>query len=155
MKSQNSQKPLPSFFIGSATTMERINDYLTHKHSLLSQVLGKPDTKSIWYSKEHIAKLLEEIENCNGDGLRIYFGSYESTHEFAGQTCLLMNVTREKQNGTGLLHVDVKLEEEENFSNRSELSRDIINPDAGNTTNESKKDYNFGSPCPPRCDGGL
>lgn len=96
MGTQTSTSPLPFFFVGKNVTTERINNYLTQKHTLLSQGIGKPDTKSIWYSKEHIIKLLEEIEYAEGDGVRVQLGMYEASHEYAGQLCLLMNSTRQK-----------------------------------------------------------
>lgn len=145
-------KSLPFFFIGRSLTLERINNYLNHKHGLLSQSLGKMDTKRIWYSKEHIAKLLEEIEYVGGDGVRVSFGMYENSNEYAGQLCLLMNVTRDQTVGDTVSHVNVILENEPDYEDRSALQRDIILPSDEETPID--KDFNYGSPCPPRCDTG-
>jgi hypothetical protein len=140
-------KSLPFFFIGKDTSVIRIDNYLMQKHPLLSSAIGKPDTKSIWYSKEHIQKLLEEIELAGGDGMRIYLGMYEATHEYAGQTCLLINSTREKIIGDLIYREDVILENEADYSQRSASTKDVFQPNNGLV-----KDFNYGSPCPPRCD---
>jgi len=153
MGNQDNPKPLPFFFVGKDITTERKTSYATQKNNLLSQAIGKPDTTSIWYSKEHIVKLLEEIEYAGGDGLRVYFGMYEPSHEFAGQTCLLMNTTREKIVGENIIHPDVVLENEPDYTGRSTLPRDIIVFPGDDSTLSVKRDFNYGSPCPPRCDG--
>lgn len=72
---------------------------------------------------------------------------YEVSHEFAGQTCLLINSTREKTTGDLVYHEDVILENEADYSQRSASPRDIFQPNNGLV-----KDFNYGSPCPPRCD---
>lgn len=147
----DSQKPLPFFFVGKAVTNDRIKNYADNKHPLLSTAIGKPDTKNIWYSKEHIAKLLEEINLVDGgDGIRIHIGMYESSHEFAGQTCLLMTTTKEVISGETITHQDIFIEEQPGFSERSALPRAIAFP--GNDPLSQKKDFNYGSPCPPRCE---
>lgn len=144
-KNQIADNPLPWFFIGKHLTDERINGYINNKQPLLSQALGREDTRSVWYSREHILKLLEEIDHAGGDGLRIYFGMYEATHaEFPGQTCLLMAVTRSAQKDGKTVHERVSLEDESDFAQRSSLSRDLNQPYG--------RDFNFGSPCPSLCD---
>lgn len=150
MSMQTVTKPLPFFFVGKDVTRGRVNNYLTCKHNLLSTGLGKPDTKSIWYSKEHIVKLLEEIEYAEGDGIRIQFGMYEEGHEFAGQLCLVMNTTRENRVNNIVRHTNVVLENEPDYEERSSRPRDIILfPGDGFSI---PRDFNYGSPCPPRCD---
>jgi hypothetical protein len=153
MITQTSAKPLPFFFIGQSLTQERIGNYLSQKHNLLSSGLGREDTKSIWYSREHIVKLLEEIDHNGGDGLRIYFGAYEAGHEFAGQLCLLMYVTREGGAGESVTHPNVVLENEADYPQRSVQARDTILFPGGSPFGR-KKDFNYGSPCPPRCEEG-
>lgn len=150
-------KPLPFFYVGNQVAADRISRFKNQKHNLLSQSLGKPDTRSIWYSKDHFVKLLEEIEFAGGDGIRISFGMYEEGHEFAGQLCLLFNSTRARVAGNMLVHSTVILENEPDFTERSSLPREIIHfPGDGTTTDI--RDFNLGSPCPPRCededDGG-
>ncbi len=146
-------KPLPFFYVGQQTTTDRINRFTNEKHNLLSQALGRPDTRSIWYSKEHFTKLLEEIEYAGGDGIRIYFGTYEAGHEFEGQTCLLFKTTRERLIGDLIIHANVVLENEPDFPDRSSIPREIIQF-PGHERMGDIKDFNLGSPCPPRCDDG-
>lgn len=144
-------QPLPFFFIGQSLSTARIGSYQDQKLGLLSKAIDKPDTESIWYSREHIQKLLDEIDYAQGDGVRMYFGSYEATHEYAGQTCIVMNATRSYQLGDTTVHVDVVLEKEPDFDERSSIPRSyIIFP--GDENRPFKRDFNYGSPCPPRCD---
>jgi hypothetical protein len=113
-------RPLPFFFLSSTTIITRITNYLNLKYKVLSETIGKQETKCIWYSKEHIIQLLEEIEAVNGDGVRFYLGSYEATNENSpNQLCLLMVTTRANQEG----HQDVILEEEANFNDRAKLKQ--------------------------------
>jgi hypothetical protein len=144
-------KPLPFFYVGQKATAERITRFQNQKHNVLSQALGKPDTKSVWYSKEHFVKLLEEIEYAGGDGIRINFGMYEDGHQYAGQLCLLFNVTREKTIGNTTVHGNVVLEKEPNYTERSSQPKEII-LFPGDDPTEDEKDFNLGLPCPPRCD---
>lgn len=137
-------KPLPIFFVGKDITTQRKDRFMSDKYPALCNALGKEDTRSIWYSREHLQRLLDEIDHANGNGLRIHLGMYESGHEFAGQLCFVMNVTRRIGETGGT--VDVILEEEPDFPERSILERST--DPTGRTT---RKDLNFGSPCPPRC----
>lgn len=140
--------PLPFFYVGQAITTNRINSFKTQKHPLLTQAIGKPDTCSVWYTREHFAKLLEEIDFAGGDGIRISFGTYEEGHDYAGQTCLLFNTTRETNIGGNIIHTDVILENEPDFTERSAQERDIILFPGEDPT---VRDFNLGAPCPPRC----
>ncbi len=145
-------KPLPFFYVGKQITTDRINRFTTNKHGLLSQALGKQDTQSIWYSKEHFQKLVEEIEFAEGDGVRVHFGMYEEGHEFQGQLCLLFNTTRAEVVDDITLHNNVVLEDEPNYEERSSLPREIILYPGEGCAGDIR-DFNLGSPCPPRCDG--
>jgi len=151
MQQHSTVKPLPFFYVGQKATADRITRFKNQKHNVLSQALGKPDTRSVWYSKEHFVKLLEEIEYAGGDGIRVNFGAYEDGHPYAGQTCLLFNVTREKEVGNTIVHSNVHLEREPDFPERSSRERDII-LFPGESIGDDEKDFNLGLPCPPRCD---
>ncbi len=140
---ENSKK-LPFFYVGKATTDSRKENFIRSKYPLLCEGLGKQDTQSIWYSRNHILALLEEIEHAGGDGLRLHFGAYEEGHEFEGQLCLVMNVTRYSNEK----RVDVIVENEADFDDRSKATRST-----DGTDHQIPRDFNFGSPCPPRCDG--
>lgn len=148
MGSPSATMPLPFFYVGKTLTTTRIANYGT-KHAILTTQLGKPDTKSVWYSRDHISQLLDEIDHAEGDGVRFFFGAYEDEHEdFGGQTCLLMVVTKEKIEGEIAGHENVALEDEPDFGDRSIRLRDSEANSGGR-----KKDFNHGSPCPPLCDG--
>lgn len=143
-------RPLPPFYIGKQLTRQRIDKYINEKHGILSEEIDKEDTKSIWYSRDHFATLLEEIDAAGGDGIRIFFGAYEDGHEFAGQLCLLFNSTREIIVNGSIVHANVYLENELDYSARTAQSRDfIIHPIDG--LKPKDRDFNFGQPCPPRC----
>jgi len=147
MDNQDTPQPLPFFFVGKTVVTNRVADYQQNKLPLLTQAIGKPETQSIWYTKDHIAKLLDEINYAGGDGLRFYFGNYEPEHPtFAGQQCILMAVTREDARSGIIRHVDVYLEDEPYFDERSVLSREFSADD-----DEADRGFNFGSPCPPAC----
>ena len=136
LKSDGAQ-PLPFFFVGKTITKARIVRYAKTKHSILSREMNKPDTKSIWYTKEHIAFLLDEMNKADADGLRIYFGAYGEQENYSGQTCLLMVMTKPGVRNGG--HVDISIEDETDFQARA--------------VGESKsRDFNVGNPCPPMCD---
>ncbi|MFC0518951.1 hypothetical protein ACFFGT_32350 [Mucilaginibacter angelicae] len=146
---ESSSKPLPFFFVGQALVNQRTADFVNQKNNLLSEALGKPDTRSIWYSRDHIAGLLDEIDHAGGDGLRIAFGMYERGHQFAGQLCLMMNPTRGVAVGDSVVHQAVILENEPDFAERSAVNKDY---DFGNGLPGVDKGFNLGSPCPPICD---
>lgn len=136
--------PLPFFFISQELVDQRTSAFVSQKNNLLSEAIGKPDTQSIWYSREHIAGLLDEIDHASGDGLRIFLGMYEAGHQYEGQLCLVMNATRPVAVGSGVAHQDVILENEPDFLDRSTMEK--------GAEELWEKGYNLGSPCPPICD---
>jgi len=136
MLQQNNAQPLPFFFVGKTITNQRIANFQGSKHPLLSDAIGKPETKAIWYTRDHITQLLSEMSNADADGLRIYFGTYGEGENYPGQLCLLMVMTQAGENGS---HVDISIEDATDFQARS---LDVTNP----------RDFNVGSPCPPICD---
>lgn len=135
MLQQDGANPLPFFFVGKAITNERILRFKNTKHKLLSDAIGKTDTKAVWYTKEHISHLLEEMNKVDADGLRIYFGSYGEKEQFGGQLCLLMVMTKAEGNS----HKDITIEDSNDFKARS-------------IDDMQSRDFNVGSPCPPICD---
>jgi len=142
MRDNDQAQPLPSIFIATEQFQGMIEKYQTEKYPLLrdAQVVKgatRSETKSIWYSKEHIETLLNEISLMNANGLRIYFGAYAEDHPVApGQQCLLMVPTRATENGTGI----------QDRVNATINSRSLELPEEG-----TPKPFNYGSPCPPIC----
>jgi hypothetical protein len=147
--------PLPYFYVGQNITNDRIARFKDGKHVKLSKELGKSDTRSIWYSKDHFQKLLEEIELAGGDGIRVYFGEYEPGHEYEGQLCLLFRTTRELIKNNALHHINVILENEPDYPERSTLEREMKPFPLINPTEQDERDFNLGQACPPRCNGGC
>jgi hypothetical protein len=142
-------KPLPPIFISQETVDKRKALFSAKKLPLLAGDLGRPDTQSIWYTREHVASLLAEIDYYGGDGLRIFFGAYEEGHQYEGQLCLVMNPTRAVGTGSAS-HKEVVAENEPDFAARSSQARDFqFSEDLDDTY---PKGYNYGSPCPPLCD---
>lgn len=144
-------KKLPFFFIGKKVTEQRKENFKKLKYPVLCKQLGKEDTQSVWYTREHILKLLEEIDHVEGDGIRLHFGAYEKGHPFEGQMCLVMNVTRTKQQGKLQKRENIFIEDECDFEERSKSDRSFNDSEPS----KIKRDFNFGSPCPPRCEGEI
>ena len=143
----NSSKKLPFFFVGKSITDLRKERFKQEKHPILSSQLGKEETLNIWYTREHIVKLLEEIDHASGDGIRLHFGAYEAGHEFEGQLCLVMNVTKTLTKENFSERKDIILEDQPDFIERSKTDRNL----EFSQSSKVKRDFNFGSPCPPRC----
>jgi hypothetical protein len=145
MSNQTSAKPLPAFFVGQAITRDRIKRFQETKQPVLTNLIGKEDTRAVWYSIEHIEELFKELKYLNANGLRIYLGSYEESHpQYSGQTCLLMVATRLNDSQK---NEDLILEQGPDFESRISLQRDLeIQPEK-----PKERDFNYGSPCPPVC----
>lgn len=148
--------PLPAIFVPKEMISDRVNRFLQTKHAALSQQLtgngpSRQDTRSIWYTKEHVQTWLDEMNLMGADGMRVYFGAYGPENaEAQDQLCLLMVLTR-AENG---LHKDIVLENEPDFFERQQLPRErsILNDDE-DEDKKKPKEYNYGSPCPPLCPG--
>lgn len=154
---QNTQHhpPLPPIFVGKDIVKKRIQRFRTEKHPLLSKALQEKgltsqDTKSIWYSKEHVVSWLKEIELMDADGIRVYFGAYgKEEGRPEGQLCLLMVLTR--AGNTADAHVDIILEEEPGFEDRKLNSKERSLNFGSLQEEEKPREYNYGAPCPPIC----
>lgn len=144
MLQQNGATPLPAFFVGKTVTNDRITRFIQTKHGLLSDALGKTETRAVWYTRDHIAQLVEEMDRAGADGMRIYFGAQGENDPYPGQLCLLMVLTNANTNTGG--HNDITIEDATDFQSRSLL-------DSGDGAR--KRDFNTGSPCPPICDTGM
>ncbi len=153
MQNTEQAQPLPAIFIGTDAVQQKVEKYQIEKYPLLKEAqllkgVNRTETKSIWYSKEHIETLLAEISLMNANGMRIYFGAYEENHPTApGQQCLLMVLTRASENGTS--NQDIVYENEPGFQERLNAttnSRSLEFPEEG-----TPRPFNYGSPCPPIC----
>lgn len=152
MQKSQSAQPLPDIFIGTENVHTMVEKYQTEKYPLLQSAqtakgIGRHETKSVWYSKEHIQTLLTEMDLMNANGMRIYFGAYKEDHPLApGQQCLLMMLTKATASG----NADIIYENEPGFEERRNAgiinSRSIIPEEQ-----QTPKPFNYGSPCPPIC----
>jgi hypothetical protein len=140
MLKQDGAKPIPFFYVGRTITNERVSRFSENKHALLSKQLGKPETQSVWYTREHIELLLEEINHAGADGLRIYLGEYGEEENYSGQLCLLMVMTKEGADKD--THNDIIMENTADFQARS-------------LDGNKPRSFNVGSPCPPICNVGI
>jgi hypothetical protein len=148
----NAYTPLPTIFIPKDVINRRVKLFMQKKHPLLSEALTengitRQDTRSVWYSKEHMEIWLNEMNLYGADGMRIYFGAYAEEDGIRnGQLCLLMVLTR--PGGTSDTHRDIVFEDEGPGA-RS------LNGGGDDEEEEGRpKQFNYGSPCPPICAEG-
>jgi hypothetical protein len=159
MSKQTSVQGLPYFFVGQEIARKRIANFMNSTYPLLTQN-SRAETKSIWYSFDHIKALYEELDYLGASGLRIYLGAYlpSNTEDenaivtedavkhaaVAGQISLLMvpTIPYTAANSESR-HTDLIIEDLPDFEDRL----------MGLTLEEflSTKPNNAGSPCPPAC----
>ena len=161
MAEEQNHRKLPYFFIGSELAERRIQDYRKNKYPVLcSQMKNsrKEDTRSIWYEKEHLELVMQEIEAYGGNGVRISFGTYEESHLYAGQTCLIFHITKAPADNSPYDYEVIHLEEALNHGERviaTALAKQAEETAGGETAGDpltDLEDLNYGHPCPPRCD---
>jgi hypothetical protein len=101
---------VPSIFINKTEVNSRIQNYLQHKHGLLSTAIGKPDSTSAWYSAEQFEEIVKEMHLQDASGIRVYFGAYDSNDElFANQlTVIFVPTFRNETTGN---HRDIVIED--------------------------------------------
>jgi len=147
-------KPKPAHLKPKSEIDKDIKYYRTGlgKHTLLSQVIGKEETKSIWFSFEQMQELWEEIlfqtinNKKNVSGTRVYLTSYRAGSRFEKQMGVVFVLTENIGTDESPKHKDFFIEEQSGFENR---------PDP---TNEDGKPLvilglDHGTPCPPDCSG--
>lgn len=102
-----------------------------------SKRIGKADSLSVWFSLADVESFLEELKKHGGDGIRFYFGAYNSEYAekplYAGRQTIVMVATRQKQTPDGEENKDMYV-------------------NSGNGTRILA--YNVGRPCPPFCHTG-
>lgn len=153
MQNPQSVQPLPDIFIGTEKVKTMAEKYISEKYPLLQAAqkakgTNRDETKSVWYSKEHVQTWLAEMELMNANGMRVYFGAYDEAHHIApGQQCLVVMLTRPSADGIG--NTDIVYENEPGFEERENASP---NSKAISFDDEpTPKPFNYGSPCPPIC----
>lgn len=102
-----------------------------------SKRIGKADSLSVWFSLADIEQFLEKLKEHGGDGVRFYFGAYNTEYAekplYAGRQTIVMVATRQKQTLSGEMNKDIYINTE-------------------NGTNILA--YNVGRLCPPVCQNG-
>jgi hypothetical protein len=156
MQNNEPAKPLPIIFVDKETLNIKVKNYLKNKFPLLKEAQkskggAREETKSIWYSKEHVETWLSEMNHLKADGMRIHFAAYgEEENMVAGQLCLVVSLTRSSENNS--VHEDITYENEADFSKRKNAgsnTRSITEPK--DKEEEKPKQFNYGAPCPPIC----
>jgi tetratricopeptide (TPR) repeat protein len=96
------KRSLPPSYIAVDLLKQRVNNYSNSHLPLLSETIGKEDTKSLWYSKSFLESMLKGLAYFNANGVRICLGSIESELDF-GRTTLIVVPTRLQEDGA--IHV--------------------------------------------------
>lgn len=146
MSVTNNVKPLPETFIDKGQVNERVKNYETKKLPLLSEALGRSDSKSGWYSLLQFEALVKEMYYLNADGLRVYFGAYSDTDPvYPGQlTVIFVPTFYNAETGN---HEDIVIDDIENFDTRKLKT----NTDAKAVGVEVEKNIDTLALCPPYC----
>lgn len=111
-----------------------IRNYKQERWVHNSKRLGKEDSLSVWYSVEELEEFLAKVKDHGGDGIKLYFGAYDTEHApqplYEGRQTVVLVATREKRTEHGLVDKDVYV----------------------NTGKETTiLAYNVGKICPPMC----
>ena len=65
-----------------------------------SENIGKEDSLSAWWSIAEIESFLEQAKNSGGDGVKFYFGAYDSNYEakpeYSDRQTIVMVATKQK-----------------------------------------------------------
>lgn len=111
-------KPLPSIFISKQDVSARVSNFMNTKHNLLSDAIGKQETRAAWYSLEQFEELMREMYYLNADGLRVYFGAYDREHlQYPDQmTVIFVPTYLDELQGS---HADIIIDDMDDYTSRS------------------------------------
>jgi hypothetical protein len=69
--------PKPVMFVSRDLDHKWIGNYMKKKHLALSQLIGKPETTSLYFSLDNFSDLIDRISEVKGvGGVKVYFASY-------------------------------------------------------------------------------
>jgi Uri superfamily endonuclease len=129
---------LKSLKAGKLVNTEHVNrvisNYKKERWAHNSKHIGKEDSLSVWYSVEELEEFLAEVKEHGGDGIKMYFGAYDTEHA-------PVPLYAERQT---VVLVATKVRETEN----GQANKDLYVADEKGTTILA---YNAGSLCPPLC----
>ena len=124
-------------FVGTEHVETVRRNYREQRWVQNSKRIGKPDSLSVWFSLEDVEGFLEKLKNHGGDGIRFYFGAYDTEYAekplYAGRQTIVMVGTRQKETANGEINKDMYISTKEGTSILA---------------------YNVGRPCPPYCNTG-
>ena len=114
-----------------------IRNYKQERWVHNSKRIGKEDSLSVWYSVEELEQFLAKVKDHGGDGVKLYFGAYDTEHApvelYAERQTVVLVATKEKTTANGVLNKDVYINTNEGLSILA---------------------YNVGKLCPPYCQSG-
>ena len=110
-----------SYKLDYQTAKRYVANYATHAgyvdqtaSEIQSKTKKKPETRSIWFSKERLQSMLDQLETEKGDGVRFYMATYDRIptagtnipQEHLGFNTLLMVSTKDSVAGSETFHRD-------------------------------------------------
>lgn len=116
-----------SVLVDVRTAKEYVNNYASHAGFVeptaeeeRARKPKKPDTRCVWFSKERLRQMLNQLEKEDGDGVRFYMITYNKKYDttlvgrktmipqkqYWGYNTLLMVSTRPVKTGDEILHFD-------------------------------------------------
>lgn len=114
-----------------------ISHYKKERWANNSRHIGKEDSLSVWYSVEELESFLHLVKEHGGDGIKMYFGAYDSEHAptplYADRQTIVLVATKLKETGKGEVNKDLYIQ--------GEKENTILA-------------YNMGQICPPFCQNG-
>lgn len=145
-----------SVLVPVSVAKKYVNNYAEHADSVAIDTLlsseaetgrpkprlkPRPDTRCIWFSKERLAAVLQQLEKEKGSGVRFYLATYDKRYnlnptakdqnrpekQYWGYNTLIMVSTRDTTTAVGKIHQDY-------YTN--------FNPDMIAGTNQTKKGRN-------------
>jgi hypothetical protein len=136
---------LPSIFIYKDAVNEMVKNYQNGKHGLLSEQLGRPETKSGWYSRQQFEEIVQEMDYQNASGIRMYFGAYNAGHpQYANQLTVIFVPTEFDESTEE--HKDIIIDHTETFEDRDAFTKTM-------RTKSDPKNLDTIALCPPTCLG--
>lgn len=146
-------KPKPKSIILKTDLAKEINEFRTvlPKHATLSSIIGKEETKSLWFSFDQIQEMWDEMiyqmvnNRKNVSGIRVYLTTYLAASKNPKQLGVAFVMTENIGSADKPKHKDFFIEEQADYSRRPEA---FIDP-----TIESVDNFDHGTPCPPECSG--
>ena len=84
-----------------------IREYKQTRWVKNSDMIGKPDALSAWYSISQLEEFIALAKSNGGDGIKLYYGAYPAHYidepAYAGRQTLVMVATRTKKSASDLI----------------------------------------------------